>query len=50
MPRHHSGDERGVDVAERFGVAFDHEIVEFRHVLLVRFWVLCVVWPAYYSC
>ena len=50
MPRHHCRDEREVDVAERFGVAFDHEIVELGHFLFVFFGVAGVVWPACYSC
>ena len=32
----HGGDEGGVDVAEWFGVALDHEIVEFSDFRLVR--------------
>ena len=45
-PQHHCCDEGGVDVAEGEGVAGDHEVVEFRHFLLVFFGGLGVVGPA----
>ena len=35
MPRHHCRDEREVDVAERFGVALDYEIVECGYFVFV---------------
>ena len=46
----HGGDEARMHVAKGEGVGGDHEVVEFGHFLLVGFWVLRVVGPAWRGC
>ena len=45
QPRH-CDSKRGVDIAERVFIAFDHGLVKLRHFLLVFLGVLGIVWPA----